>query len=115
MMFGGVEILTWGYTREHLLEAYTEHLAALVEHGLHQSLEEFLITTQVGHLVTGHADDGTLHLWRWIEHALIYGEEILHIIPCLDEHAEDAIRLVARLGSHAQMPPLAESYPYSKE
>lgn len=38
---GGVEILAWGYTREHLLEAYTEHLATLVEDCLYQTLKQF--------------------------------------------------------------------------
>ena len=46
------------------------------------------------------ANDCTLHFRRRIEHILVDGEEILHIIPSLNEHTQHAIGLAAWLGSH---------------
>ena len=56
----------------------------------------------MSHLVALHADDGTLHLGRRVEDGRLNGEEIFHVVPRLDEHAQDAILLVAGLRRHAQ-------------
>ena len=40
-------------------------------------------------------------LGRRIEHRRFNGKQVLHIVPRLDEYAEDAILLIAWLGSHA--------------
>ena len=87
--------------RQQLLEGDSQHLAALAEDRLDDTLEQLFITAQVGHFVARHADDGTLHLWRRIEDAGLDGKEILHIVPRLDEDRKDAVLLVAGLGSHA--------------
>ena len=82
---------------EDLSEGDTQHLPALVEDGFYHTAEQLLIATEVCHFITGHADDGTLHLWRWIEYARLDGEQILHIVPSLNEYRQDAILLVAWL------------------
>ena len=86
---------------EHLPDAHAQHLPSLVEDGLHQALEELLVTAQVGHTVARHAYHGALHLWRRVEHPLVHGEEILHVVPRLYEHAQDAVGLRSRGGGHA--------------
>lgn len=56
-----------GFGRQHLTQAHAQHLATLVEGGLHHTLEEFLVAAQLGHLIAHHADDGALHLGRRVE------------------------------------------------
>ena len=87
---------------KHLPDAHAQHFPALAEDGLHQPAEKALVATQVGHVIACHADDRTFHLWRRIKHALVYGEEVLHIVPRLYEHREDAIYLAAGCSCHAQ-------------
>ena len=87
---------------EYLTEGDAEHLTALVEDGFHHMTEETLVAAQVCHLITRHADDGTLYLGRRIKHARLDGEKILHIIPGLNQYGKDAILLVAWLRGHAQ-------------
>ena len=74
----------------------------MVEGGLDNTTKELFITAKVRYIVAGHADNGTLHLGRWIKHARFDGEKILHLIPSLDENGEDAILLMTRLRGHAQ-------------
>ena len=73
-------------TVEYLPERYSEHLPTLVEGGLHYPLEKSIITSEIRYLVARHADNRTLNLWRWVEHMLINGKEILCIIPSLYQH-----------------------------
>lgn len=82
---------------EYLAKGDAEHLAALIEDGLHDTAEELFVAAKVGHVITRHPNDGTLHLWRRIEDTWLNGEEILHVIPSLNQHREDAILLIARL------------------
>ena len=86
---------------ENLTERNTQHLATLVESGFYYATEQLFVATQIGYLVTRHADNGTLHLGRRIEYAWLYGKEILHIIPSLNKHRQDAILFVAWLRGHA--------------
>jgi len=86
---------------ENLTERHTEHLATLVEGGLDHATEQLLVAPKIGNLVTCHADNGALHLGRRIEHTWLDGEEILYMIPSLNEHREDAVLLVAGLRGHA--------------
>ena len=88
--------------RQKLAERDTQHLAPLVEHGFHNALEQVLVATEVLHIVALHADDGALHLWRRIEDRRLDGEEIFHVVPCLNEHRQDAIGLRPWQGGHAQ-------------
>ena len=87
---------------EYLTEGDAEHLTALVEDGFHHTTEETLVAAQVCHLITRHADDGTLYLGRGIEYARLDGKEVLHIVPGLNQYGKDAILLVAWLRGHAQ-------------
>jgi hypothetical protein len=79
-----------------------EHLAALVEDGLDDAAEELFVTAQRGHAVARHADDGALDLGRRIEDIFVDGEEIFHVVPCLNEHAQYAVGLAPRRRGHAQ-------------
>ena len=54
-------------TVEDLAQGDAQHLAALVEGGLHHAAEELLVATEAANSVARHADDGTLHLGRGIE------------------------------------------------
>ena len=85
---------------ENLLHAVAHHLATHGEHGLDDAAEESLITSQSVFHVARQANDCTLHFRRRIEHILVDGEEILHIIPSLNEHTQHTIGLAAWLGSH---------------
>ena len=85
-----------------MLQRDAQHLATLVEDGLYHALEQLLIAAQLAGLVARHTDDGTLHLWRRIEHRLVDHKQIFDIIPCLNQHGKDAVGFIARLGSHAQ-------------
>ena len=87
---------------EHLLEAHAQHLPPLVEDRLHEAAEQCPVASEVRGLVACHPDDGTLDLWRRVEDVLVDSEEILHVVPCLDEDGEDAVGLVAGLGGDAQ-------------
>ena len=58
-------------------------------------LEERLRATELGTLVAHEADDTALDLGGRIEDVLVHGEEILDIIPCLQEDTEDTVVLVA--------------------
>ena len=88
--------------RQKLAEGDSQHLTALVEGGLDNTTEELFIATKVSYVVTGHTDNGTLHLGRGIEDRRLDGEEILHLIPGLNKDGEDAILLVAWLRSHTK-------------
>ena len=82
---------------EDLSEGDTEHLPALVEDGFYHTAEQLLIATEVCHFITGHADNGTLYLWRRIEYARFDREQIFHIVPSLNEDGENTILIVAWL------------------
>ena len=84
-------------TAEDLTEGDAQHLATLVKDRFHHTTEKALVTTKVSHLITCHANDGTLNLGRRIEHAWLDGEEILHIVPGLNQYRQDAILFVAWL------------------
>ena len=88
--------------RQHLFKRDAQHLTTLAEDRLDDAAEQLFVAAQVGYFITRHADDGTLYLGRRIEDAWFDGEEILHMIPCLNQYGEDAILLVARLRGHAQ-------------
>ena len=80
-----------------MAEGDAQHLTTLAEDCLHNTTEEGFVTAQIGHLISRHADDGTLYLGRRIEDRGLDGKEILHMIPRLNEDREDAILFVARL------------------
>ena len=86
---------------EDLSQGDTQHLPALVEHRLYHTTEELFIAAKVSHLITGHTDHGTLYLRRWLEHTWLYGKEILHMIPSLNQYRQNAILLITRLRGHA--------------
>ena len=86
---------------ENLPERHAQHLAPLVEHGLHYAAEERPVAPQVVHAVARHADYRALHLGRRVEHALVDRKQILHVVPRLYEHAQYAVSLRARSRSHA--------------
>jgi len=91
-----------GVGAEQLAQGDAQHLTALVEDGLHDAAEELLVAAEGVDVVARHADDGRLHLgWR-VEDGGLDGEEILDIVPRLDEHGEDAVGLRTGLGGHAQ-------------
>ena len=87
-------------TVENLTEGDAEHLSTLVEGGLDDAFEEFLIAAQVCHIVASHTDDGTLYLGWGIEDIWLNGKEILHIVPRLNQDRKNAVLLVAWLRSH---------------
>ena len=60
-----------------------------------------LVTPQLLHLVARHTDHGTHHLGRRIEHGGLDGKQVFHMVPCLYQHRQDAVLLVARLRGHA--------------
>ena len=99
-LFGALVEYRVGTERMALVEdagdGVSQSLSALVESRLHDKLEQLLVASQVGGFVAGHADDGTLHLWGRIEHMFVYRKEIFHLVPCLDEHAQDAVSLASR-------------------
>ena len=80
----------------------TQHLTTLIEDGLHHPTEKSFVATKVRHFVARHADHGTLHLGRRIEHTWLDGKEIFDIIPSLNQYRQDAILLIAWLLSHAE-------------
>ena len=85
-----------------MTEGDAQHLTALTEDGLYDTTEQLFVAAQIGDLIARHADDGTLHLGRGIEDGGFDGEQVLDMIPRLDEDREDAILFVARLRGHAQ-------------
>ena len=78
-----------------------ERLAALVECRLDNLLEQLLVASQLLGFVAGHADDGALHLGRRIEHMFVYGEQVFHAVPGLNQYAQNAVGLVARTSRDA--------------
>lgn len=91
-----------GVGTQELAQGDTKHLATLVEDGLHDTTEELFVAAEIGHIISRHADNSRLHLgWR-VEDRGLDGEEVLNIVPRLDEDREDPIGFRARLGSHAQ-------------
>lgn len=82
-------------TVENLTEGDAEHLSTLVEGGLDDALEEFLIATQVCHIVASHTDDGTLYLGRRIEDIWLNGEKIFNIVPRLNQDRKNAVLFIA--------------------
>jgi len=82
---------------EDLTEGDAEHLTALVEDGLHHTTEETFVTAKVSHLITRHADDGTLYLGRGIEYAGLDCKEVLHIVPGLNQDRQNAVLFIAGL------------------
>lgn len=91
-----------GIGTEELAQGDTKHLATLVEDGLHNTAEELFVAAEIGHIFARHADNSRLHFgWR-VEDRWLDGEEVLDIVPSLDEDRENAVCLRTRLGSHAQ-------------
>ena len=86
---------------EELTERYAQHLTPLSEDSLYQSAEQAFVAVEMVHLITCHTYDGTLHFGRRIEHMLVNGEEIFHVIPRLNEYRQDAVGLRPGCGSHA--------------
>ena len=74
----------------------------MTEGDLHHAAEEPFVASQFGDVVARKPYHGTLHLWRRVEHRWLYGEEVLHVVPCLHQHRQYAILLVTRLGGHAK-------------
>ena len=85
-----------GLRCEELAQRDAQHLAALAENRLHHTFEEHFVATEIIYVVACHAYHGTLDLWWRVEDALVDGEEILHVVPRLYHHAEDAVSFVAR-------------------
>ena len=90
------------YLCEQRAYVVAQGLSALVEGGLHHPAEERLLAGQGRHTVSCQADDGTLHLWWRTEHVLVHREQVLDVIPCLQQHAQYAIGAASRCCSHAQ-------------
>ena len=74
-----------GLGANKLFQGIAESFPALSEGGFYYCLEEFLVTAQAGPAVAFEADDGGFDLRRRAECALAYGEEILDVIPGLEE------------------------------
>ena len=91
-----------GVGAEQLAQGDAQHLTALVEDGLHDAAEELLVAAEGVDVVARHADDGRLYLGGRVEDGGLDGEEVLDIVPRLDEHGEDAVDLRTGLGGHAQ-------------
>lgn len=72
------------------------HLTALAKRGLNDLNEERLIAAQMLGCVACKADDSRLDLRGRIEDLLTNGEEILNVVPRLQQNAQDAI--LARTG-----------------
>ena len=64
---------------EDLLERNAKHLPALIEHSLHNTLEKSLIAAKIGNLISSHANNSRLHLWRRVEHRFIDSEQIFSL------------------------------------
>ena len=84
-----------------LAQGVAQGFPPLVESGFYDAFEKCFVAAEVGDVVACHADDGAFHLgWR-VEHVFMHGEEVFHVVPSLDKHAEDAICLAAGRGGDA--------------
>ena len=79
-----------------------QHLTTLPKDGLDDTTEQCLVATQISNLIARHADDGTLHLGWGIKDGGLHSEQVLDMIPRLDQDRQDSILLVAWLRGHAQ-------------
>ena len=79
-----------------------QHLTTLTKDGLDDTTEQGLVATQISNLVARHADNGTLHLGWGIKDGGLHSEQVLDVIPRLDQDGQDTILLVAWLRGHAQ-------------
>ena len=70
----------------HLFVILHPYLAPLVECSLYHALKQLLVASQVGNLITRHADYCALHLWWRIEHTWLYSKQILYVVPRLYQY-----------------------------
>ena len=87
--------------REKRTYVIAQCFAPLVERRLDETAEKFLVATQFGRIVACEADDCAANLGRRIEDAGLHGEEVLHIVPRLQQYAQDAVSLASRSCRHA--------------
>lgn len=76
-------------------QVVAECLAALVEGGLDDALEQGFVAAEARGVVAGEAYDGGAHLGRRVEDMRLDGEQVLGRVPGLDEHGEDTVCLGA--------------------
>ena len=88
--------LAGGLGRDEGLQRVAHHLPALAEGGLDDGLEEAFVAAEGGAGIAGEADDGRFYLGRRGEAARANAEEILDVIPCLQQHRKDAVGLGPR-------------------
>jgi len=70
-----------------------QHLAPLTERSLDHAHEQPLVARQPHDAVAAQADDGAFDLGRRVEDLLPYREEVLDVVPRLQQHREDAVLL----------------------
>ncbi len=86
---------------EERTEVVAQGLAALVEGGLHDTLEQGFVAAKGLRSVARQADDGRADLGGRIEHVGLNGEQVRGFVPRLNEHGEDAVGLRAGAGTDA--------------
>ena len=72
-----------------------DHLAALVERCFHDADKQSFVVIEVCGGIAAQADDGAFDLRGWIENCLVDREKVFDIVPCLQQHREDAVFLRA--------------------
>lgn len=83
---------------EKLTHGGTQHLTAHGKGGLDDTTEEGLVAIELGTAIATEGDYGTLYFWRGIEDGGRHGEEVIDIVPKLDEDGEYAIGATAMRG-----------------
>ena len=78
---------------ERRAQRVADHLAALPERGLHDADEEPLVAVEPHGGVASQPHDGALDLGRRVEDRLVDREEVLDVVPRLQQHREDAVLL----------------------
>ena len=76
-------------------QGVAQHLAALAERGLDHADEQPFVAVEPVHSVAAQTHDGALDFGRRIEHRFIDRKQVLYVIPCLQQHAQDAVLLRA--------------------
>lgn len=86
---------TGGVFSEELAHGGAQHLTTHGKGGLDDTTEEGLVAIEMGATVAPQGDYGTLYFWRGIEDGGRDGEEVVDIVPELDEDREYAIGATA--------------------
>ena len=73
----------------------------MVESRLHDLFKQLLVASQVGGFVAGHPYHGAFHLGGRVEHVLVHRKEVFHLVPGLNQYAQDAVRLASGAGGDA--------------